>query len=303
VTLPARRGDPRAPIRLLAILLAGCSSSNARILADLEERSARRPRPALDAAARAEPGPAPLLAPLREVELPMLGGVLPAVDGEIDGVRMPLLVDTGSSALALTGEAARRVGLHLPRGEARAIVAPGRDARARSGAVGEVRLGPLRFGPVQALVERRERPLEQDALRHDGAYAVVGCSILSLFRVTFDFRRRIVRLVPHAGAARAETLLVEARIRGRPFPLLVDSGATRLFLEPWASRELGTDPLTLEIGGRALPPIAPRTLRTFEGLGDASVRPAGLLGFAAFGDLVWTVDFSTRRLTVRGAGP
>jgi predicted aspartyl protease len=112
------------------------------------------------------------------------------------------------------------------------------------------------------------------------------------------------------------------RIDGRPYWLLVDSGASRLALEPWAALELGliteaeaarhakragasgggrTTRLRVgpvEVAGLTVPSVKAIVVNTFDGAADGDIRPAGLLGLAAFGDRVWTLDYGRRRLAV-----
>ncbi|NUN52619.1 MAG: membrane protein insertase YidC [Planctomycetaceae bacterium] len=70
------------------------------------------------------------------------------------------------------------------------------------------------------------------------SFAVVGCSVLSHFAVTFDFRKREVRLRPTGKPGYTENLMTTVRVNGKPLWLMVDSGATKVFLEPWAALDL-----------------------------------------------------------------
>ena len=103
--------------------------------------------------------------------------------------------------------------------------------------------------------------------------------------------------------------------------LMVDSGATAVFLEPWAALELdlisterakrhetraraAADALhsrfTLDrvaVAGRAFRDVDAAAVNTFGTLASGQgFRPGGLLGLKGFGDLVWTLDYGTRTL-------
>jgi len=84
------------------LFLAACAYSNEAILADLE---VRENVPALEAAIDSG-GAAPAACPLREVALPMVPGKVPAVLGRLNGVEMPFVLDTGTSVVMVTAEAA-----------------------------------------------------------------------------------------------------------------------------------------------------------------------------------------------------
>jgi hypothetical protein len=152
------------------------------------------------------------------------------------------------------------------------------------------------------------------------SYAIVGCSVLSHFAVTFDFAKREVRLRPTGMPGYTSTLATTVHVNGKPFWLMVDTGATKVFLEPWAALELDLitkerakrhetkagslsdalfTPFTLDtvaVPGRAFRDVDGAVVSTFGGVPDANVRLAGLLGLTGFGDLVWTLDYGTKTL-------
>ncbi|MCK6460643.1 MAG: aspartyl protease family protein [Planctomycetes bacterium] len=300
------------------LLVAACAYSNAGILEDLEARARGSPDPALDRVIEREELP-PLLGPARAVALPMLRAKVPAVMGRINGVEMPLVLDTGTSAVVLTAEAARDAGIYLPPGEPAAVVGPGHTGRNRIGAFATVELGGNRIGAGIALVPVDDRPGRWMELGAD-RYAIVGCTVLSHFRVTFDFRKAEVRLAPTGLAASAGPLFTETLVNGRPLLLLVDSGATAVFLEPWAAVDLGLitegrakrheeratslsgarfTHFTLdrvEVAGRTFREIDAAAVDTFGPWSSPGFRPGGLLGLKGLGDLVWTLDYGTRTL-------
>jgi len=296
-------------------VLAACAYSNHAILAGLE---AREPVPTLDVAIE-RGGAAPAAGLLREATLPMVKGKVPAVKGRINGVEMPLVLDTGTSAVTVTAEAARDARLYLPRRHPVTSVSPGYVATIRECAFESLELGPNRFGAGVATVPLDERPGRWMDLGTE-RYAIVGCSVLSHFAVTFDFARKEVRLRPTGRPAYANTLFTSIGVNGKPFLLMVDSGATAVFLEPWAALELGLisperakrheakaahgsgalfSRFTLDsvaVPGHVFRDVEGAAVNTFGGETQEGLRPAGLLGLKGFGDLVWTLDYGTRKL-------
>lgn len=292
-----------------------CAYENQGILAALE---AREGAPALDAAIE-RGGPAPPLGALREATLPMVEGKVPAVLGRLDGVEMPFVLDTGTSVVVLTAEAARDAKVYLPARAAEPIGGPGYVSPNRLCAFRSLELGPNRFGAGVAAVPVDQRPGRWMDLGTE-TYAIVGCSVLSHFAVTFDFAKGEVRLRPTGRPGYVNTLFTSIDVNGKPFLLMVDSGATAVFLEPWAALELGliseerakrhesragdaSDALhsrfTLDsvgVPGRVFRDVDGAAVNTFGGHEPAGFRPAGLLGLRGFGDLVWTLDYGTRTL-------
>jgi predicted aspartyl protease len=298
-----------------ALLLAGCAYSNDAILLDLE---AREPVPALDAAID-DGGAAPPAGALREVTLPMVEGKVPAVRGRLNGVEMPFVLDTGTSVVVVTAEAARDARIYLPKRAPELIGGPGHVSTDRLCAFASLDLGPNRFGAGVATVPVNQRPGRWMDLGTE-SYAIVGCSVLSHFAVTFDFAKREVRFRPTGRPGTTSTLFTSIDVNGKPFMLMVDSGATAVFLEPWAARELDLiskereerhetraseaagalhSRFTLEsvaVHGRVFRDVDGAAVNTFAGREMAGFRPAGLLGLKGFGDLVWTLDYGTRTL-------
>lgn len=297
------------------VLLAGCAYSNDGILEELEAREAV---PALDAAIDHGGATTPAAA-LREVTLPMVEGKVPAVRGRLNGVEMPLVLDTGTSVVTVTAEAARDAKLYLPARAPTLTGGPGHVSTDRLCAFASLELGPNRFGAGVATVPVDQRPGRWMDLGTE-SYAIVGCSVLSHFAVTFDFARKEVRLRPTGRPAYTNTLFTSIGVNGKPFLLMVDSGATAVFLEPWAALELGlisperakrhqtradsaSDALfssftldTVAVRGRVFRDVDGAAVNTFRGEIHDGIRPAGLLGLKGFGDLVWTLDYGTQTL-------
>ncbi len=315
---------PRAVSRRLSLLnrtryvlfVAGCAYSNDAILGDLEAREAV---PALDRAID-DGGATPPAGPLREVTLPMVEGKVPAVRGRLNGVEMPLVLDTGTSVVTVTAEAARDAGLYLPARAPTLTGGPGYVSTDRLCAFASLELGPNRFGAGVATVPMNQRPGRWMDLGTE-SYAIVGCSVLSHFAVTFDFARREVRLRPTGRAAYTNTLFTSVVVNGKALMLMVDSGATAVFLEPWAALELdlvsperarrhearagsASDALfsrftmdSVEVHGRVFRDVDGAAVSTFgEKRALEGFRPGGLLGLKGFGDLVWTLDYGTKTL-------
>jgi Aspartyl protease len=302
------------------LVLAGCAYSNAGILEELEARARSAPSPALDRVIEREELPA-LALPARAIALPMLKAKVPAVMGRINGVEMPLVLDTGTSAVVLPAEAARDAGLYLPPGEPAAVVGPGHTGTNRLGAFATIEIGGNRLGAGVALVPLDDRPGRWMDLGTE-RYAIVGCTVLSHFRVTFDFRKGEVRLAPTGLPGSASPLFTEVLVNGKPLLLLVDSGATTVFLEPWAARDLDLiseerakrhekratslsgalfTHFTLdrvEVAGQAFRDVEAAAVDTFGPWPSKGFRPGGLLGLKGLGDLVWTLDYGTRTLRI-----
>ena len=302
----------RAPALLLfvATALAACSRSNERIIDELEQKARAAPDVTADAMIDRDDRTVRLKNAPVALTLPMRSGLLPTVDGFVNGVAMPLMLDTGASLVSLTGAAAEATDLYIPsRPETRAI-SPGFDARYRQGVFQSLRLGPARFGNGVALVPMRQA--------RGGHYAIVGCSVLGRYRATFDFGARTVHLEPAAKAG--APFFVPVEIAGKTYWLLVDTGASRLFLEPWVALELGlidkqeaafhdtkseafrsgritrTRLDSLRVAGREFRDFPAAVVHTF----GTEFSRGGLLGLAAFGKLAWTLDFSAKTIRLKG---
>lgn len=292
---------------LLVLLAAACARSNESLVAELERRARAHPDTAADALLDEDRRSVRLETPAREFELALLDARLPAVLGRINGIPMKLILDTGASLVSLSGPAAERTGLYLPpRPEARAL-SPGFDARYRLGVFHRLRLGPALFLRGIASVPLRESV--------GGTYAIVGCSVLAHYRITFDFRRRRVRFTP--AREHGEPFFAAVLIGKRKYWLLVDSGATRVLLEPWAALELGLIDRTeaarhdaksesfrsgrstrirlpeVTVAGKTFRDVPGGVVHTFP---TGEGRPAGLLGLQAFGELAWTLDFTAKTI-------
>jgi hypothetical protein len=302
------------------LLVASCASSNASLLQELEEAARSSPDAASDALlARTDVPLVPFTGPLRNAVLPLQANQIPTVMGRINGVEMPIVLDTGSDGVFLSGHAARATRLYLPPGRTEQFLSPGFDARYRRGVFESLELGGLEFGRGLASVAEQE----SRSFGPGGTYAIVGCSILGHFRITFDFSAREIRLIPHGGRARSGTLVAETRIHGGRYWLLVDSGASRIMLEPWAAQELGLVTASeaerlraksgtfgkarhldvrlerLSVAGGTFEKVDAGVVNTWEGVtADDGIQPAGLLGLAGLGDRVWTVDFGSGSIRV-----
>lgn len=251
----------------------------------------------------------------------MVPGKVPAVLGRLNGVEMPFVLDTGTSVVSVTAEAARDARLYLPARPPERVAGPGHVSLNRLAAFSGLELGPNRLGPGIAGVPVDQAPHRWMGLGTD-SFAVVGCSVLSHFAVTFDFRKREVRLRPTGKPGYTENLMTTVRVNGKPLWLMVDSGATKVFLEPWAALDLDlitearakrhdargaslSDALftaftldVVEVHDRDFRDVDGAAVNTFGGHAKAEggVRPGGLLGLVGFGDLVWTLDYGTKTL-------
>lgn len=272
---------------LAAALLAACAASNESTISALEADAARHSRPDLEGVPE---GPAAAAGALRGSVLPFAEGARrPVVGARVNGVPLRALLDTGASGVVLSGSAARRVSAYLPAGEDKEALSPRRTLRLRPVVLERLEIGEDRFGPVAAGICRHETLA---ALRD--VDAIVGTSVLSHYRATFDYRRRDVRLVPHGGTAYDRPLFVRAAINGAGVLLLFDTGADTLYLEPWARDRLG-EVHSLLVAGREFRDPSVRVVKTFPEERDS---PAGLLGPGALPARVWTLDYGTRELSI-----
>jgi len=305
-----------------ALLLAACASTdNRELLDELQQAALAAPDAELDACV-ASPGPYRLVGEAPQpVTLSMVAGKVPVVEGAINGVTMPFLLDTGTTHIVLSATAARDSNLYLPPGLTVDLIAPGYRSRYRVGAPKSLALaGSSLAGGVVAVPERRSDLARRLGVR--GAnHATVGSAVLSNFRVTFDFGKREVKLDPHGQQPFAGVLWVAVEVNGERCLMLVDSGANGVFLEPAFARKLGLiDEDEQErhavkadhAGGARMTPVRIDRLRcgshTFENLkanvvlvGDEGEPPGalprgGLLGLAGLGPHRWTVDYGERRL-------
>ncbi len=317
----ARRTASHAIAGALCVLALACVRNNDALIQELEASSGARPT--LDAILETPLDPAPFLSGPNELEFSILHADLPFVEGAINGQPLPLLLDTGSSAVSLTGPGARHVGLYLPARPEVRIVTPGNESPHRLGAYTSMTIGTFELGAGAAAVPRRESHTRHGGPRIGNRYAIVGSTILSHFRVTFDFAKRRVRLSRHHQTPRPGMLLASVRVGTQTYAMLVDSGAHRLTLEPWAALELGLiDESTrirfekregatgsgrrkslrldrVDVAGREFRRVRATVLNTFGEARQEGRRVAGLLGLAGLGKLVWTLDYATRELEVR----
>lgn len=294
---------------LALVLLAGCARSNAGQLAELERRAVLAPDPEADRLIGRKRHVVPAVGRRRSLTLEMLDDLMPTVMGEVNGVELPLIVDSGASLCSLSGPAARAVELYVPPGPESRAISPGFDAVYRSGVFRSLRLGEQRFGRGVAVVPLRDHI--------GGRYGIVGCSVLSQYRATFDFVRREIRLEP-AASERSDPFFVTVRVNGRPLKMLMDTGATKVFLEPRVAIALGLigprDAAahreksgtfragrvtrvrleTVEIAGKTFTDVSAGVVLTF---GD-EVEADGLLGPVGLGKHSWTLDFSARTVRI-----
>lgn len=305
----------------LVLLVAACVQPNAVTLRELEERSRAAPRPDLDRVVD-RAGPVPLVGRGYPATLPMVQCRVPAVKGRVNDVEMPFILDTGASHVALSGPAARATNLYVPDHQPVQMMSPGYAQSHRLCVFESLKLGPSLLAPGAATVSVGETAGLSWAGLDTPRYAIVGGTVLSHFRITFDFEKRQVRLVPHGREASPITLWVPVEINGRRFRMLVDSGATRPILEPWAAVELGLlsddearrhqvkataetesrfSRLTLDsvrVAGRTFRNVRGASILTFGDQPIEGEKAGGLLGLVGFGRLVWTIDYGTRELEI-----
>ncbi|MFQ5844674.1 MAG: aspartyl protease family protein [Planctomycetota bacterium] len=309
----------------LLLGLAGCARhrTSAEIIRRLQERAAEERRPELDRVALGGAVAVPFQRVPRKLVLPMQDAKLPAVAARIDGRDAVVILDTGAGGLLLGAAWAREAETYVPPGDPVPVVTPGGLRRSYRGAVEILELDGFPFGPARVLISAERRFRSGPAGRRLPFDGAVGCAVLAHFRAVFDFERREVRLFPHAKPGGAALLFARCHINDRSFLLLVDSGADEIHLEPSAAQSLGLigEPEarrlheegglgpkvlleSLRVAGRAFNNLHARVSPTFDGL-DREATPdvkgpvGGLLGLAALGPLVWTLDFQRKTLSVR----
>ena len=311
-----------ATLLVLLVVAAACTRSNRSLLDDLEQEATLSPRADADRMLAADSWGLPLAPGAGTVTLPMEDATLPVVKGVVNSVEIPLVLDTGASLVMLSGGAAADTRVYLPRGDPIEAVSPGYNPVYRRGVVDSLELPSLRFGPGVVGVPAKEASGRAPGGLSTRSYGIAGCPVLGHFIVTFDFRAQEVRLLPHRQPASAP-LFVEVGVNGKTFWLLVDSGASRIYLEPWAALELdlisekrarryrsksaafGKGKITkveidtLHVADETFLEVDAAVVRTFGEIRHGSGwRPAGLLGLAGLGERSWTVDFAARTLSV-----
>jgi predicted aspartyl protease len=307
------------------LLFAACVDvrSDKDSIREMQAEAARNPQPALFDVARRIKEPLDLPGERPAFTLQMQSNRLPSVRGRLNGVGARFLVDTGASHVTLSAPLAKKARTYVPLSEPASAVAPGHKTRIYPAAAKGLELGPIRVPVFQAVV-REEQVYTQSLFSSRALYdGVLGAALLSLYRVVFDFKEREIRFEPHDGPGRTDVLFVPVLINGREYHLLVDSGAAGLYIEPWVAQELDlldddeaqelrkdADSLTkvrltrvrvnrLEVDERAFLDIGATVIRTFGAIETKTGRkPAGLLGIAGFGELVWTVAYDRMALKV-----
>lgn len=311
----------------LALLLSACiARDNRPSIESLERAAALVPNVELDERIRLAPPYLPV-GPPRRLRLPMLPGDVPIVQGRINGIAMPLLLDTGTSHVVMSGPAASATGLYLPKGNTISLVTPGYDARFRIGAPRTILLGDMRFSGGIAIVPERENSHMWHLGLRSEQHATVGTSVLSNFRVTFDFGSREVILEPRGAPPFTGVLWTKVAIDGEDCLMLVDSGANGIFIEPSFASKLGLidareaqrharkaatvggAPLSLvhlgrlELQGRAFRNLSAQVINLVDGSVSGGLPRAGLLGFAALGPHRWVVDYPNKLTLHRAPAP
>ena len=109
---------------LLALLLLSCTTSdNSAVITELEQRAEANRDAELERRVR---GPQPYRPTdtAKRAVLKMTSAKVPVVEGAINGVAMPLLLDTGTTHVVVSGAAARACELYLPPGHAVSLLTP-----------------------------------------------------------------------------------------------------------------------------------------------------------------------------------
>ena len=309
----------------LALLLSCATSDNASVIAELEQHASANRDDELERRIRAPEPYRPTGAITRTV-LAMGSAKVPVVEGAINGVAMPLLLDTGTTHVVISGAAARDCELYLPPGRTVALVTPGYEARFRLGAPRSITLGKTVLAGGVAVVGEKESGLARRLGVRAASHATIGAAVLSNFVMVLDFGKREVILEPHGGEPFAGVLWTEVVVNDKRCLMLVDSGANGIFLEPTFARSLGLidereeerhrqkaetagaarfTPVQVQrvtIGGHTFKKVRAYVVNVVDNEGSLEALPrGGLLGLAGLGPHRWTIDYAKKQLVLEKA--
>jgi predicted aspartyl protease len=204
----------------------------------------------------------------------------PVVDGEINGQKVGVLLDTGSSSSLIARSATARLGLPRQQVEGRQFFGIGGQTHVEAAFVNEFRIGKWsRTGWRVMVAGEREFP--------DDLAVILGDDFLHQADIEFDLRNNVVRLFQAkdcAGASLAywsrqalevpllqghEKIVVTVAINGKPLRAMLDSGAMSLLAK-------------VDAEDRGVTP------------GSPGAEPAGCVrGFGAAAVDAWTAPFET----------
>ncbi len=310
---------------LAALLLSCATSDNASVIAELEQHASANRDDELERRIRA-PHPYSAERGATRAVLAMSSAKVPVVEGAINGVSMPLLLDTGTTHVVVSGAAARDCELYLPPGRTVSLITPGYEARFRLGAPRSITLGGTVLSGGVAVVGEKESGLARRLGLRAASHATIGAAVLSNFVMVLDFGKREVILEPHGGEPFAGVLWTEVVVNDKRCLMLVDTGANGIFLEPTFARSLGLidqreverhmkkaetagaarfTPVQVKrvtIGGHTFEKVRAHVVNVVDNDGSLETLPrGGLLGIAGLGPHRWTIDYAKKQLVLEKA--
>lgn len=177
---------------------------------------------------------------------------LPVVDGEINGKKIGVLIDTGASHDLIVRSVAARLGLPREQLQGVTFVGIGGESHAEAVRIAEFRIGKQLFKNLRAIVAG-----EQDW--GDDLAVILSEDFLRKADVEFDLRNNAVRLYQPKDCAgerlaywstqaldvplqRDDKIVLTVAINGKPLRALLDSGASRSLLARVEAAERGVTP-------------------------------------------------------------
>ncbi len=258
-----------------------------------------------------------------------LGDLMPAVEIELNGVRLVAHLDTGGAFVTMSPSRAEELGIVVHElGEG---VANNRATSISRGYAESMRLGDAVFTNVQvSTVDSLQGPQTEKLV-------ILGTRILSEFLVTWDNQASRLVFSPrgdesmrdnHLSAARADVrvadffmhsdhyLWVHGTVAGHRALMFFDTGLVTLDprgnqpaggivaqkAEEWglATNDAFTEPVAVSVGTASRERNSFSVFaddRNFASLGD--LRPDVLISHGFFKNYTWTLDFDTRKLYMR----
>jgi predicted aspartyl protease len=178
----------------------------------------------------------------------------PVVDGEINGQKIAVLLDTGAGVSMIHRSAAKKLGLTTSPARGYRIWGIGGESQVEEAYIDELRIGDATRKKWVALVSGEHQSPGDLAL-------VLGYDFFHQMDIEFDLKQGAVRLFQPKGCERASLaywsneavavplesgrrIFVTVRINGKALSAELDSGATFSSLSAEAALQLGVSPQT-----------------------------------------------------------